>query len=286
MKEIIKLILKYHFTIIFILLEVLSFSLIVLHNNYQRTVFSGYTASFFGTISSVVTRVDDYFYLKVTNEKLVAENTELRNEIEKLKLLNRISNADTLWAPTDSADVDYVYKTAEMINSSFNKTKNYIVIDKGATEGIKPEMAVCSREGGVGIIEKVSNRYARVLPLINTNLRISAKIKKNGYYGSLQWDGDDYRYSYLNDIPFHVDTEVGDTIVTSGFSSIFPEGEMIGFVESVNKETANFLTIKVKLATDFKRISDVYIIANTRKEEQQALVVFCWKDSFLCSSDT
>ena len=120
MKEIIKLILKYHFTIIFILLEVLSFSLIVLHNNYQRTVFSGYTASFFGTISSVVTRVDDYFYLKVTNEKLVAENTELRNEIEKLKLLNRISNADTLWAPTDSADVDYVYKTAEMINSSFN----------------------------------------------------------------------------------------------------------------------------------------------------------------------
>ena len=247
MKEIIKLILKYHFTIIFILLEVLSFSLIVLHNNYQRTVFSGYTASFFGTISSVVTRVDDYFYLKVTNEKLVAENTELRNEIEKLKLLNRISNADTLWAPTDSADVDYVYKTAEMINSSFNKTKNYIVIDK------------------------VSNRYARVLPLINTNLRISAKIKKNGYYGSLQWDGDDYRYSYLNDIPFHVDTEVGDTIVTSGFSSIFPEGEMIGFVESVNKETANFLTIKVKLATDFKRISDVYIIANTRKEEQQAL---------------
>ena len=151
MKEIIKLILKYHFTIIFILLEVLSFSLIVLHNNYQRTVFSGYTASFFGTISSVVTRVDDYFYLKVTNEKLVAENTELRNEIEKLKLLNRISNADTLWAPTDSADVDYVYKTAEMINSSFNKTKNYIVIDKGATEGIKPEMAVCSSEGVVGI---------------------------------------------------------------------------------------------------------------------------------------
>ena len=90
MKEIIKLILKYHFTIIFILLEVLSFSLIVLHNNYQRTVFSGYTASFFGTISSVVTRVDDYFYLKVTNEKLVAENTELRNEIEKLKLLGSV----------------------------------------------------------------------------------------------------------------------------------------------------------------------------------------------------
>lgn len=271
MKEIIKLILRYHFTIIFILLEVISFSLIVLHNNYQRTVFSGYTASFFGSISSIVTNIDDYFYLKVTNEKLVAENSNLRNQIEELKMLNRRGSADTLWRSLDSTDVDYVYKTADMINSGFNKTKNYITIDKGTADGIQPEMAVCSSEGVIGVIEKVSKHYAKVLPLVNINLRVSAKIKKNGYYGSLQWDGDDYRYSYLNDIPFHVNTEVGDTIVTSGFSTIFPEGEMIGFVESVNKETANFLSIKVKLATDFKRISDVYVIAHTRKHEQQQL---------------
>lgn len=271
MKEIIKLILRYHFTIIFILLEIISFSLIVLHNNYQRTVFSGYTASFFGTISSIVTNIDDYLYLKVTNEKLVAENINLRNEVEELKILNRQSNADTLWKHTDSTNVDYLFIAADMINSGFNKTKNYITIDRGVSDGIHPEMAVCSSEGVVGVIEKVSRHYAKVLPLINTNLRVSAKIKKNGYYGSLQWDGDDYRYSYLNDIPFHVNAEAGDTIVTSGFSTIFPEGELIGFVESVNKETANFLTIKVKLATDFKKISDVYVISNTRKQEQQEL---------------
>lgn len=271
MKEIIKLILRYHFTIIFVLLEIISFSLIVLHNNYQRTVFSGYMASFFGTVSSVVTNIDDYLYLKVTNEKLVAENINLRNEVEELKILNRQSNADTLWKHTDSTNVDYLFIAADMINSGFNKTKNYITIDRGASDGIRPEMAVCSSEGVVGVIEKVSRHYAKVLPLINTNLRVSAKIKKNGYYGSLQWDGDDYRYSYLNDIPFHVNAEAGDTIVTSGFSTIFPEGELIGFVESVNKETANFLTIKVKLATDFKKISDVYVIANTRKQEQQEL---------------
>ena len=271
MKEIIKLILKYHFTIIFILLEVLSFSLIVLHNNYQRTVFSGYTASFFGAISSIVTTVDDYFYLKVTNDKLVAENTDLRNKIEELKAINREIQTDTLWQDIDSISTDYIYKTAEIINSSFNKTKNYITIDKGTQEGINSEMAVCSGDGVIGIVERVSRHYAKVLPLINANLRVSAKIKKNGYYGSLQWDGSDYRYSFLNDIPFHVNAEVGDTIVTSGFSSIFPEGKLIGFVESVNKETANFLTIKVKLATDFKKISDVYVIANTRKQEQQQL---------------
>lgn len=271
MKEIIKLILKYHFTIIFVLLEILSFSLIVLHNNYQRTVFSGYTASFFGTLSSLVTEVDDYFYLKVTNEKLVAENTKLRNQIEELKVASRKNGADTLWRKTDSTDVDYVFKTADMINSGFNKTKNYITINKGTADGIQPEMAVCSSEGVIGVVERVSKHYAKVLPLINTNLRVSAKIKKNGYYGSLQWDGNDYRYSYLNDIPFHVNAEVGDTIVTSGFSTIFPEGKLIGFVEAVNKETANFLSIKVKLATDFKKILDVYVIAHTRKQEQQQL---------------
>lgn len=271
MKEIIKLILKYHFTIIFILLEFISFSLIVMHNSYQRTVFSGYAASFFGSISAVVTDIDDYFYLKVTNEKLVAENTNLRSQIEELKKALPSKDRDSLWIKNDSIDVDYVFRTAEMINSGFNKTKNYITIDKGQADGIRAEMAVCSSEGVVGVVERASKHYAKVIPLINTNLRVSAKIKKNGYYGSLQWDGDDYRYSYLNDIPFHVNAEVGDTIVTSGFSTIFPEGKLIGFVESVNKETANFLSIKVKLATDFKKISDIYVIAYTKKQEQQQL---------------
>jgi rod shape-determining protein MreC len=270
-KEIIKLILKYHFTIIFILLEFLSFSLIVLHNNYQRTVFSGYTASFFGTLSSIITDVDDYFHLRTTNHKLVAENTNLKNEIEKLKAYHHVVSIDTTWLIKDSVEVDYVYKTAAMVNSGFNKTKNYITINKGTTDGIQREMAVCSGEGVVGIVQNVSKHYARILPLINTNLRVSGKIKKNGYYGSLQWDGDDYRYSYLNDIPFHVNAEPGDTIVTSGLSTIFPKDELIGFVESVDKVTANFLTIKVKLATDFKRISELYVIKNTRKQEQEEL---------------
>lgn len=271
MKEIIKLILKYHFTIIFILLEAISFSLIVQHNNYQRTVFSGRTATFFCYISSVISNIDNYFSLRETNEKLVAENTDLKNRIESFRSAvdgqeNRMLAEDSLFF-----DVDYRYQSAQMVNSSFNKTKNYITLDKGSSDGVDKEMAVCSRDGVVGIIQNTSRHYARVLPLINTNLRVSAKLKKNGYYGSLQWDGNDYRYSYLNDIPFHVDVTQGDTVVTSGFSSIFPEGELIGFVETVNKETANFLTIKVKLAVDFKKISDVYVVANLNKSEKLQL---------------
>lgn len=242
-----------------------------MHNSYQRTIFGGYAYSFFGSISSTVTEIKDYFYLKETNEKLVAENTALRNKIEKARVLQEDSIADSLWHTLNLVECKYVYIAADMINAGFNKTKNYITINKGSLHGITSEMAVCSSEGVVGVVEKTSKHFSKILPLINVNLRVSAKIKKNGYFGSLQWDGNDYRYTYLNDIPFHVNAEIGDTIVTSGLSPIFPEGIIIGFIESVNKETANFLTIKVKLATDFKRIFNVYIIANTRKQEQEHL---------------
>lgn len=267
MKEIIKLLVRYHFTIFFILLEIIAFSLVVIHNNYQRTVFSGMATGIAHTFSSIVTTTRDYFSLKETNEELVEENTDLRNQVEAYR--NFYQNPGT--PEPYPRPGDFTYISARMINLSLNKTKNYITIDKGTEDGISTEMAVCCREGVVGIIEKVSYHYAKILPLVNVNLRISAKIAKNNYYGSLQWDGVDYRYVYLNDIPFHVSVEAGDTIVTSGFSTIFPEGELIGVVESVNKQTANFLSIKVKLATDFKKISDVYVIANNRKQEQQEL---------------
>lgn len=266
MKNIIKLILKYHFTIIFILLELVSFFLIVQHNRYQRTIFSRQTSTLFCYISSYISGVEGYFNLKSTNEKLVEENTRLKNNVEQLKSALAYAEADSVFR-----EGDYEYRMARTINSNFNKTKNYLTLDKGAVDGIRKEMAVSSRDGVVGVIQNTSNNYAVVLPLINTNLRVSAKIKKNGYYGSLQWDGNDYRYSYLNDIPFHVNVEQGDTIVTSGFSSIFPEGELIGFVETVDKETANFLSIKVKLATDFRKLSDVYVIGNRKKEEKKDL---------------
>lgn len=248
------------------MLEVISFSLIIQHNNYQRTIFSGYTASVFGYLSSGVTDAKNYLHLRELNDHLVEENTNLRNTIEGLRSCIVEETPD--FKITDST---FIYQAAKICNASFNKTKNYITLNKGQNDGLKKEMAVCSESGVIGIIQNTSSHYAVVLPLINVNLRISAKVKKNGYYGSLQWDGDDYRYSSLNDLPFHVNVEKGDTIVTSGFSSIFPEGELLGFIESVNKETANFLSIKVRLAADFKKISDVYVITNTKREEKLRL---------------
>ena len=268
MKETIKLILKYHFTIIFILLEIVSFSLIIRHNEYQRAIFSESASTLFGNISSTITSIKDYFRLKEMNESLANENILLKNRLEKYEFLR-----DTIIHGTvvqDSIPV-YEYIGAKQVNATYNRTKNYITLNQGRKNGLQKEMAVCTPEGIVGLIQDLSDHFAVVIPLINVDSRISAKIKKNNYYGSLQWDGNDYAYSYLNDIPYHVEVNAGDTIVTSGLSKIFPEGIVVGYVESVDKETANFLKIKVKLAVDFKRINHVYVILNNKKNEQTSL---------------
>ena len=268
MKEIIKLILKYHFTIIFILLEIVSFSLIIRHNEYQRAIFSESASTLFGNVSSTITSIKDYFRLKEMNESLANENILLKNRLEEYELLR-----DTIIHGTvvqDSIPV-YEYIGAKQVNATYNRTKNYITLNRGRKNGLQKEMAVCTPEGIVGLIQDLSDHFAVVIPLINVDSRISAKIKKNNYYGSLQWDGNDYAYSYLNDIPYHVEVNAGDTIVTSGLSKIFPEGIVVGYVESLDKETANFLKIKVKLAVDFKRINHVYVILNNKKNEQTSL---------------
>ena len=268
MKEIIKLILKYHFTIIFILLEIVSFSLIIRHNEYQRAIFSESASTLFGNVSSTITSIKDYFRLKEMNESLANENILLKNRLEEYELLR-----DTIIHGTvvqDSIPV-YEYIGAKQVNATYNRTKNYITLNRGRKNGLQKEMAVCTPEGIVGLIQDLSDHFAVVIPLINVDSRISAKIKKNNSYGSLQWDGNDYAYSYLNDIPYHVEVNAGDTIVTSGLSKIFPEGIVVGYVESVDKETANFLKIKVKLAVDFKRINHVYVILNNKKNEQTSL---------------
>ena len=268
MKEIIKLILKYHFTIIFILLEIVSFSLIIRHNEYQRAIFSESASTLFGNISSTITSIKDYFRLKEMNESLAKDNILLKNRLEEYELLR-----DTIIHGTvvqDSIPV-YEYIGAKQVNATYNRTKNYITLNRGRKNGLQKEMAVCTPEGIVGLIQDLSDHFAVVIPLINVDSRISAKKKKNNYYGSLQWDGNDYAYSYLNDIPYHVEVNAGDSIVTSGLSKIFPEGIVVGYVESVDKETANFLKIKVKLAVDFKRINHVYVILNNKKNEQTSL---------------
>ena len=129
-------------------------------------------------------------------------------------------------------------------------------------------MAVVSPNGIVGVVNGVSKRFSTVMSLLNTDLHISAKIKKNNYFGSLSWDGKNYREAILYEIPHHVPVSKGDTIITSGFSTIYPEGVLIGTIKDFEVKGGNFYEITVRLSTDFKNLTYVNLVSNLRKEEQ------------------
>jgi rod shape-determining protein MreC len=163
----------------------------------------------------------------------------------------------------------YIYRTAKIINNSVNKQLNYITLNKGSLHGIEPEMAVVSVDGVVGVVKSVSNNYSTVISLLNNRLKVSAKFKKNDYFGSLSWDGVDYRKAKLYDIPFHVKVSVGDTIVTSSYSAVFPEGIVMGTVDEVIPSSGgNFQEIKVLLSNDFRSLSYVKVVGDLLKEER------------------
>jgi rod shape-determining protein MreC len=246
----------------------ISFALIIQHNDYQHIIFSRYTSALFGSIASFTTGTKDYLHLREINRGLAEENTRLKNQIGAY--ITEDSTPRTYHQTTDS-NVVYDYLSAKVVNITYNRMKNYISINRGTLHGVEREMAVTTPSGVVGIVQDVSDHYSIVIPLINIAWYVSARIKNNNYYGSVQWDGNNYGYSYLKDIPYHVHVTIGDTIITTRHSSIFPEGIVIGTVEKVEKENANFLNIKMKLAVDFKAISDVYLIRNNRKTERKQL---------------
>jgi rod shape-determining protein MreC len=221
-----------------------------------------------GTFHEKASQLENYLDLREKNENLVKENVELKNFIAK----NITTRQDTFSVQTDTIDEQqFKYIEARVINNSVNKQHNFITLNKGAANGIEPEMGVMSREGLVGVVKGVSEHFSTVISLLNSELKISAKHKKSGYFGSLNWDGRNYLYANLKEIPLHTKLNPGDTILTSGYSTIFPEGILIGYVDSWQQTGGSFNNIKVRLSTDFKRISEVYVIKNLFKEEQSKL---------------
>lgn len=202
---------------------------------------------------------------------MAQENAYLRTRLE-LQNENIEGNTDSFHVGYIESDSTYRFTPAKIINNSVNKQQNYITINKGSKHGIKRDQGILSSQGIVGVITNVTESYASGLSLLNPRWSVSAKLKNSGYYGSLSWDGEDYQIADLLEIPFHVKLAVGDTVVTSGYSSIFPEGLTIGIIDSYHQPTGeNYYEIKVRLSTNFKAIRYVEVIENRKKDEQENL---------------
>jgi|SRR4051812_19523422 len=276
MRNLVLFIWKHYYFFLFLLLEGFCIYLVVQNSYYQKASFVNSSNNLSANILQTSTNVEQYFYLKNENENLAKENADLRSHI--LSSFDITINRDYTAHDTNYHQ-KYTYTSAKVVNISTHRRNNYLTLNKGTKQGIQNNMAVITSTGVVGQVKDVSENFCTVMSLLHSKTTINSKIKKDGSYGPLTWDGTDFQYATLSDIPTHVRLVKGDTIVTSAYSLTFPENILVGTVESFERQSGKvFYTIKVKLSTDFKKLTYVYIVKNIHKDEQEQLETRSEKD--------
>lgn len=274
MRNLLDFFFKYRDWFLFLLLEIISFGLLFQFNNYQGSAFFTSSNRLAGFVYETANNVTGYFHLKTINDDLVQKNVELELQIEHLRETLSDLTGDSIGVERLKQDAlsGYDIYKAKVINNSLTRTDNYITINKGESDGIRPEMGVIDGNGVVGIVYLTSANYSIVIPVLNSKSSISCKIKRSDYFGFLKWEGGSSKFATVRDMPRHSLFSLGDTIVTSGHSAVFPGGIPIGVVEDMtdSHDGLSYL-LQVKLFTDFGRLNDVRIIAQKGQEEQLEL---------------
>lgn len=252
-------------------LTIVSIILLSQSNPYHRSVWLGSANVVTGSVYSMADNVSSYFGLRQINEDLLARTSML--EAENIRLKRIIREYEDMGMYASDTISKYKYTIAHVVSNSINRVENYMTLDKGYLDGIRQDQGVADHNGVVGIVSKVSPHYSLIISLLNPNLRLSASLKNDESYGSLWWDGNNPRYALLEDLPRTVKFEKGDTVVTTSYSSSFPEGIPVGVVDESyeHEENNNFMTLRIKLFTDFNCIHDVQVIDNVDAEEIKLL---------------
>ncbi|MBT9187469.1 rod shape-determining protein MreC [Zobellia russellii] len=260
MQQIINFIIRYKNFLLYVLLMIVSLGFTIQSHSYHQSRFFNSSNWITGNILETSNDVSTYFGLDKENEKLMQENEYLR------KLLFNKKEIDS--TILDSVQLTYTITTGKVIKNSFADPRNYVTLNKGKKDSVKPDMGVITSKGILGIVENTSNNFATVQSILNEKSNINAKIKNTDHFGSLVWDTKRYNVVQLVDIPRLVPLTIGDTIVTGGMSSIFPENIPIGTIRKFDLNTSkSFYNIDVALFNDMTNIKNVYIIDNSYREE-------------------
>lgn len=253
---------------LFVTLETVAIWLIVSYNSPQGAVFFNSSNSFTGAFLSTKDNFTEYFTLGRSNEELAKKNALLMKQLANLSPVK-----DSVNIPLDSLmESTYDFRSAKVINNSINLRNNHITLNRGAEDGIKEGMGVFNGDGIVGRVKGVSRHYASVISLLHTDLLVSSKIRATDVFGSTQWDGKNPQKAKLKYVPRHVQVAHGDTVVTSGYNAVFPEGILVGTVDSVSNGTdTNYLDITIDLAANFSTLTYVYLVENNREAELDSL---------------
>lgn len=267
MRNILLLFARYGAHILFVGIEIFCFFLIVNYNQTQKDIYLNSIGLFNGNINQRMDKFRDYLYLQEVNDSLINENAKLLEQI----INSSSSNQEAIFT-IDSSLQEYNSIPALICNKTINLKNNYVTLCKGERSGIRKGMGVISETGIVGLVRSTSKDFSIVLPIINVLSRTSVSIKNKAYFGTMLWRDTHPLHVTVEEVPKHADIAVGDTIITSGFSSVFPRGIEIGKITnfSVEPGSANY-TIDVTVNNDISKIEYVYVIDYVNRFEKDSL---------------
>lgn len=253
--------------ILFLFLEIYCVYLIVNYNKTQNAIFINSSNIITGYLYDKSEELSKYYKLSETADSLARENARLRQKIDILS----VKPADTATVADSTLQI-YDYYSAKIIKNSYALRDNILLINKGRSQGIESGMGVFTERGIIGIVKNTTKNFSNVVSILNSQSKISVSILNKGYFGTLSWPGFKASHHEILDLPKHASIEKGDTVITSGYSSVFPEGILIGRIEDFEIESgSNFYTISVELFEDMTKTKYVYILNNRFKEELRQL---------------
>ncbi|MCF0218743.1 MAG: rod shape-determining protein MreC [Muribaculaceae bacterium] len=271
MRTLLDFLIRYSSWLVFVFFTVVSCLLLFTFNPYQHHIYLTSAGAVSSSVYRLTNNVTSYFSLRDINEDLQLRNAGLEQEVIVLKQQIVALQEQTLLSDSSlqiPALQRYSFIIAHVINNSVNRSHNYITIEKGSKDGVRPEMGVVDQNGVVGIVNLVGEHTSRVISLLNPYLRISCKVKGSDQIGSLQWDGRTFREAVLEELPRHTVFASGDTIVTSGYSSAFPEGIPVGtIIGKLVDNDENFFNLRIRLFTDFSTLSTVRVVKDALTDE-------------------
>lgn len=274
MSELIGFLIRHSKWFVFTFYVVISCMLLFKNDPYRQHVYITSAGRLASTAYKGANNVTSYFNLHEINEDLNRRNAQLQAEIESLKEeiqdLHEMGYNDTLVPDLGVPHFEFI--VAHVISNSISHPYNYLTINKGSADGVRPELGVIDQNGVVGIVSNTGPHSARVISLLNPHFRLSCKIKSSDYFGSLVWTGGNPTEASLEELPRHTVFKQGDTIVTSGYSAVFPAGLPVGVVlDEDTDKSSDFFTLRVGLFADFTTLSNVQIVVNNRAEELKKL---------------
>ena len=281
MRNLLDFLSRHNHWLLFALLEVISIVLLFHYNSYQGSVWFSSANAVAGKVYGWNSSVEQYFALTTVNEQLTQRNLQLEREVQVLteQVLKQNKDTSAIERMQSSVMKGLDMIPAKVVSSSLDKANNFITIDKGSADGVKKDMGVVCGTGVVGIVYLTSEHYSVLIPVLSAKSNISCTIRGRGYFGYLHWNGGSPEYAYVDDIPRHAHFRLGDYIVTSGYSSVFPPGIIVGRIKHVyNSYNGLSYRLKITLSTDFTRLRDVCVI-NDREMDSKLEILKAAEDS-------